>query len=164
MMKRSVLVLALGLMWVAAPSDAVARDKIGNELKLGVGLGGGTLTSGLTLKYYVAPHLAVQAIFGRHYSYGNSLGVDGIFDVAPLWQPQEGTLAFGLGAGVGIYLYDSVGRSESLIAVSAIGQLSFHFSAIPLELVLDIRPSFFVGDFVSGVSWTRGGGAIRYFF
>jgi hypothetical protein len=69
-----------------------------------------------------------------------------------------------LGAGLGIYLYDSVGSSEALIAVSAIGQLSFHFSAIPLELVLDIRPPFFLGDFVCGVSWTRGGGAMRYLF
>ncbi len=168
MMKRSAFVLALGLMWVAAPSDASAQgsghDKIGKQFKTGIGLGAGTLTSGLTLKHYLAPHIAVQAVLGRHYSYGTSFGVDGVVDIAPLWRPPAGTLAFGLGAGVGMFFYGGGASSEALIAVSGIAQLSFHFSELPLEVVIDARPSFFLGDYVSGLSYDRGGAAVRYFF
>ncbi len=153
--------LVLGCLLFALPASA---DTIGSGKRLGIGLGGGTSTSGLTVKYYVANHQAIQAFAGLHRGYGNSIGVDYILEFNDLAKGSPGRLYWGAGAGAGLLLYSYGKDSASIIGISGVVQLGWHFNAFPLEIIADWRPTFWIGDYYGGINLSGGGGAIRWFF
>ena len=144
-------------------TTAIAAE-IGAGKRLGIGLGGGTTTSGLTVKYYLAPAAAVQVFLGQRWNYGTSVGADYIMEFGPLAQGAPGKLFWGAGVGAGLLLYNRNRHSSSEIAISGVLQLGWHFKQIPLELIADWRPTFFIGDNLGGLWLGGGGGAIRWFF
>ena len=162
MLKTAQLVVITALI-LAFTAPALA-DSIGKEKKLGIGLGGGTSTSGLTFKYYLAPTTAVQAFAGVHGAWGTSVGADYILEMGDLISASSWRLYWGGGAGAGLLMY-SVGNSQAaIIGVSGVLQLAFHLRRFPVEIVTDWRPTFWIGDFIGGLNLSGGGGALRWYF
>ena len=131
--------------------------------KLGIGLGSGTTTSSFTAKKYFEPNIALQAFVGTRGAttlHTFSLGADALFEFT-LREADIGRFFYGYGAGLGLFSYSTLGFSS--IGVSGVGELGLHFASIPLEIVIDIRPSIFLGDF-AGISLLSGGSAIRWYF
>ena len=151
------------LFCLAFTANAHAAD-IGTSKKTGVGVGGGTATSGITGKMYLGPTTAIQGFVGLHGSNGTSLGVDYILEMPDLAAGSAGRVLWGAGAGAGVLLYSVGNNSATVIGVSGIVQLGWHFNAFPLEIIADWRPTFWIGDFFGGLNLGGGGGAIRWFF
>jgi hypothetical protein len=160
-MRNMSLLLALATVPMLA-TTASASD-IGGEERFGIGLGGGTLSNGLTAKYYLDESSAVQAVLGIS-GWGFSLGADYVFEFDPVYKHKSGELFWGVGGGAGAVFYDVGIDSATVFGVSAVIELGWHFKSIPLEIVTDWRPTYFVGDFIGGFYVGGGGGAIRWFF
>lgn len=145
-------------------SSSAAAAEIGSAKRLGIGLGGGTTTSGLTAKYYLAPTSAVQVFVGQRLKYGNSISADYIMEFGPLAKAAPGKLFWGAGVGAGLLMYNRDKHRSNLVAISGVLQIGWHFSQFPLELIADWRPTFYIGDYDDGLWLGGGGGAIRWFF
>jgi len=131
--------------------------------KLGVGFGSGTTTSAFTAKKYFEPNIALQAFIGTRGAtslHTFSLGADALFEFT-LREADIGRFFYGYGAGMGIFSYSGLGFSS--IGFSGVGEFGIHFSSIPLEIIIDVRPSLFLGDF-AGISLLSGGSAVRWYF
>lgn len=148
---------------VFACGSAQARTPIGTEKKIGVGLGGGTMTSGITAKYYLNEKLQVQAVVGGS-GWGIGFGADAIQDVAHLVDHEAGSLKLGVGGGLGLVMYSVGPFSATVAGVSGVVQVGWQFSSIPLEIVTDWRPTFFIGDYLGGLYLGGGSGAVRWYF
>jgi hypothetical protein len=153
---------ALTIGTIILSGAAHAKD-IGDDVTFGLGLGGGTLSNGLTAKYYLGEDDAVQAVFGFS-GWGFSLGADYVHEFAPLYKHPRGELFWGVGGGAGAVFYDVGIDSATVFGLSAVIELGWHFKSIPLEIVTDWRPTYFVGDYIGGFYFAGGGGAIRWFF
>lgn len=146
----------LGLALAASPAHA---GTIGTTKVTGLGLGGGTFSSGVTVKHYLREGLAVQGVAG--FGYGATLGADVVKEFAPLVEAPEGQLVWGLGGGAAFVNYGNAG----LLGIAGIVELGWHFEDVPVELVLDWRPVFVTGSAtISGVGGIGGAGAVRYYF
>ncbi len=158
-MRSPLKVLTTILAGLALATPALADD-IGTSKKIGVGVGGGTLSSGLSGKMYLKEDFAVQATVGA--GWGTAIGVDVVKEF-PINEYEPGRLFWGAGAGAGTWLVSGYGGN--IFAVSGIVQLGWHFKDMPLEVTTDIRPTFFTGDYLySGLYLGGGGGAVRYYF
>lgn len=160
-LRRLLLTLIAASMLLCGPAWA---NDIGGGKRLGVGLGGGTTTSGLTAKYYLGKRSAVQVFLGQRFAYGNSIGADYILEFPTLAQGAPGRLFWGVGAGVGLLLYNRTGDTANVLGLSGVLQLGWHFRQFPLELIADWRPTLFVGDYAGGLWFGGGGGAVRWYF
>jgi hypothetical protein len=163
------------------PTTASAQGQIGSGKDIGLGLGRGTLTSGITGKFYLDQSSAVQLYLGnlggwydRGYdcrgSCGLALSGDYIFEFEDLVNEDVGRLFLGGGGGAFLYNYGTFGRyasGYSGVGVHGVFELGWHFNEFPLEIAIDIRPAF---DFVSppfddhSPFFIDGGGSIRIFF
>ena len=133
--------------------------------KIGLGIGSGTTTSALTAKKYLQSDKAIQFFFGTkgiNSNHNFALGLDGVIE-KPIQEISIGQIFYGFGAGCGIFSYNGFGLPISSIGFSGIAEFGLHFSTIPLELILDIRPTLFLGS-GAGLSLFGGGGAIRWYF
>jgi hypothetical protein len=145
-----------GLTLAASPAQA---GTIGTTKVTGLGLGGGTFSSGVTVKHYLREGLAVQGVAG--FGYGATLGADVVKEFAPLVDVPEGQLVWGLGGGAAIVSYGHAG----LLGIAGVAELAWHFEDVPVEIVLDWRPVFVSGDAsISGIGGIGGAGAVRYYF
>jgi hypothetical protein len=164
------------------PTTASAAWKHGMQIRnggnIGLGIGQGTLANGLSLKYFADSSFAIQGNLGywrswggfrdcrndycRYYG-GNSfaLSVDALFEQETLAGNQNVELAwnFGVGGGLGVSEYnDTVGA-----AVAGILGLEVLINAIPIDIVLEWRPSALIapGFYLDLVHFT---GHIRFYF
>ncbi len=130
--------------------------------QFGVGLGGGTGTSGITGKYYLSEPMAIQAQLGSQQGYGFALGVDVVFELPPvLYKNGDIKTPWYVGGGVALWSYDSY----SAIFFSGVVGLAFQFQKIPLEIAIEWRPLLYLGDgYLTGLYLGGGGGAIRWYF
>ena len=150
------LLATLGLALAASPAHA---GTIGTTKVTGLGLGGGTFSSGVTVKHYLREGLAVQGVAG--FGYGATLGADVVKEFAPLVEAPEGQLVWGLGGGAAFVNYGNAG----LLAISGVAELAWHFEDVPVELVVDWRPVFINNiDAFSGRRYGDAAGAVRYYF
>ena len=143
-------------------SASFAGDNTNAE-RLGVGFGSGTTASAVTAKKYFEPNVALQGFVGTRGAtslHTFSLGADALLEFT-LFEIDSGRFFYGYGAGLGIFSYN--GLEFSSIGFSGVGELGIHFSSFPLEIVIDIRPSLFLGDF-PGISLLSGGSAVRWYF
>jgi hypothetical protein len=169
-MKRTLVLSVLtasllAVLAVPAMAQETGASKVGTTSKFGVGLGGGTMTSGLSAKYYLTEKSAVQATVGLN-GWGTSADLDYVMEFKPLFNHEAGHLFWGAGAGVGAYMYTAwAGATYTEFSVSGIVELGWHFSQFPVEVVTDWRPTFVTGDLGYGGLYLAGsGGAIRYYF
>lgn len=139
MKKHLALILAItGMLSFVAIDDASAATPIRQGGNFGFGLGGGTRASGLSFKYFMGDASAIQANVG--YTYGHrGLGVsaDYIIELPEFFTNEILNIGAGIGPGVGLSLGDNYfGASVS----GALG-LEFNFNVIPIDLVLEWRPT-----------------------
>ncbi len=152
---------SLALLPMLLSQPAVASD-IGTSRKLGAGVGGGTLSSGLTGKMYLQDGLAAQGFVGAG-GFALGLGADVVKEFAIESFP-EADVFWGAGVGVGTFGYGYVGGG-GVFAVSGVAEVGIHLNQLPVEVVLDVRPTFLTGNYVwSGLYLGGGGGAVRYYF
>lgn len=142
------------LIWMLLfPATAVAGSPIQQGSNFGIGVGGGTNTSGLSAKYFIGSDFSLQAIVGPW----NPLDLDLLdggnhttngqfgFEFATLLESQpfvNGSavdLAFNYGLGVSVV--PSGGPELSLIPI---GGFEINVEAVPIDLVLEYRPPIWV--------------------
>lgn len=180
-MKRwTVTLLFFAAMLLGGTQSAFAGMPIKQAGNFGVGLGVGTTAAPISLKYFLDSSLSIQGNVGwwrgwgwgcgryrgdrRYYCggyYNDALGIgaDILYEGGPLAGNESVTLDWEVGGGAGIGLGD---RSFGLAAAFVAGlQLNIH--AIPIDLVVEYRPSiYFVPGF--GINWIDFTGHIRYYF
>lgn len=160
------LLLSFALLSFTIPANAA---EIGKELKIGVGIGGGTLTSGLSGKYYIGKifgkNSAVQAVVGAN-GWGFGLGADFVMDAGMVFDDASGKVLWGFGGGASMIQYNVLGEQLNYIGVNGLIQGAYHVKDFPIEIVLDYRPTFFLGNAggISGLYLFGGAGAVRYYF
>lgn len=139
----AALCAALALT-LAAPARA---DNIRQSGGLGIGLGSGTLSNGLSIKYFLNDSNALQLVAGtwggggikdRFGDFGGlGVGGDYLYELPVLASASFVDIAWNLGAGVGLGLDDdALGLAGAFIA-----GLEFNFIPVPLSLVLEYRPT-----------------------
>ncbi len=133
-----------------------------NTGRIGVGLGANNITGGISAKYYFTDKLAAQAILGYAYYGGFSLGVDGVFQFMNLLKNNKDVL-LPIYAGAGISGW--FGNGYTFFNLSAVIGIAAQFKSIPIEITVELRPSFFLGDAFYGSNfYFQGGGAVRFYF
>lgn len=127
--------------------------------RLGLGFGGSSIASGITGKYYLTNRSALQLAGGSWVGQGFAFSGDVIIEMPQLVKVD--VLSMNWHAGAGAALFSS---SETTLGIGVMGVLGlgFQLEPIPVELVMDIRPSFNVG--LGYPFYFYGGGALRYFF
>jgi hypothetical protein len=149
-------VVLMGLLCVLGASEAEAKGKGGGVRtpgNLGIGIGSGTLASGVSLKY-MNGDTAFQGnigIYGRGRDryFGRSrnwlaLGFDYLFEMNSLTGPGDVELAWSIGPGVGLALRDDLEDWD--LSISGVIGLEILFNVVPIDLVLEYRPSIFIND------------------
>lgn len=141
-----VAVFAMGTMASAQIQD------------LGVRIGGGQgYGAELSTMWSFGNRVELDLGWGSHDNY-TDFTLTGIYQ----WQGELGS-GFGWFAGVGARIAYWDGYSDGNIALALAGQagLEYNFSAIPIQLTLDIRPAFYLipdtyfhwGDIALGIRY-----------
>lgn len=150
--------LALALTSIASTASAGAPIRQGGNF--GIGLGGGTVNSGLSLKYFTTSSQSLQGTIGFNLR-ADYIGatVDYLFEMPTLVSSSVVDIGWAIGPGVGIGVSDNF----FLAAVSAAPGLEFNFNPIPIDLVLEWRPTVVI---VPDVDFDLIGftGHIRFYF
>lgn len=153
----SLVALVTTLAW-AAPAHA---DKPGT---FGIGLGAGTVSNGLSGKYYMGS-FALQAnlgLFGagadRFGNNGFAFSVDGLLEQNALFKNGVVSIDWNLGLGAGL------GASDNAFVLAAAGVLGleFNFIPVPIDFVVEYRPTLVITELdLNVIDFT---GHLRYYF
>jgi hypothetical protein len=169
----STLVLATSCT-IAATAPAEARD-VRTPGHFGLGIGSGTISNGLSAKYFMSKQHALQFNLG---SYGGAgfnnrwkridglgFGADYLFEMPAITRVgQAFELAWNLGAGIGLGFRDRDDKYDGLaVAVAFIAGLEFNFIPAPFDLVLEWRPSILVAPAV-GIGVLDFTAQLRFYF
>lgn len=138
---------------------AAAYTPFAQQGRLGLGVGGSNIASGITGKYYLTNRTALQLAAGSWWGRGLALSGDVIVEMPQLLAVDA--LSMNWHAGVGAGFFSSNATTLGVGVMGVLG-LAFQLEPLPLELVTDIRPSFNVG--MEDSFYFYGGGALRYFF
>lgn len=165
MKKLVVAIVAAFALMMAAPAGAQAQDRPGG---FGIGLGQGTGVGGLSGKVHTGD-VALQGVvgnwwhgwgrWGRHYRRGIGLSVDLLFNMPTFHDADVVQLAWNLGGGGAVGL----AGDRAFIRGQFVAGLEFIFPDVPLDLVLEWRPSV---QLVPANFWFNFGGAgahIRFY-
>ena len=171
-MRRPLLVLVLVLLLPFSRPALADPEPVRQPGNFALGLGGGTSTAGLSMKYFTSSTLAIQGVIGAGYGtnrwddgpgggWEGGLGVsaDLLFEMPAFYEAPEVELAWSIGPGVGLWLTDD------WAAVAASGALGFevNVSAVPIDLVVEYRPRLLVVPDVA-FDFINFSGHIRYVF
>ena len=156
-MRRFLIFFALSslLLTFAAAPEAQAQRHPGS---LGIGVGSATLASGLSLKPVAGPS-ALQITLGCRGS--SCSGVAGAVDVLAPMPNLATTAPFNLAWNVGIGGALGIGDGLDAAAAFVLG-LEFIFQPIPVDLVVEWRPSINVVPDV-GFSPVSFGAHLRFY-
>jgi hypothetical protein len=139
-----LVVLTLAVSGVARADEGGRRAQ-----GFGLGLGSGTIANGVSMKYFMGGN-ALQGVvgfwggggFGDRFRHAGGIAVsaDYLFEMPSLATSPYFTLdwSFGLGAGFGVETYS---RHSPGLAGSGIAGLEFNFTRIPLDVVVEYRPT-----------------------
>ncbi|OIP35048.1 MAG: hypothetical protein AUK47_17330 [Deltaproteobacteria bacterium CG2_30_63_29] len=138
-------------------------DEVRSAGNFGLGLGGGTGTSGLSMKYFVNNSNAFQGVvgvWGLGRNHGSVIGLSADY----LWEGPA--LASGsvleLGWNIGLGAFAGTGDAFWLGAAGVLG-LEFNFRPIPIDIVLEYRPGLLILERVDA-DLINFGGHLRYYF
>jgi len=143
----------LSALALAAPALA---EPIRTPGRFGLGLGSGTISNGLSAKYFVDKSNALQFNLGdfggggfdrrwRHFG-GFGFGFDYLYEMPTLARAGNAfELAWNLGLGVGVGLDDrddghGHGADHFALAAAFVLGLEFNFIPVPIDIVLEFRP------------------------
>lgn len=159
---RLATIVGIALVTLMAPGIASAGGKIGGG-SFGLGLGGGTMVSGLSAKYYMGNSSAIQAVIGGS-GWGFGASVDYAQDIVTLARTSWGKFNLYAGAGGAFHAYNVGADQSAVFGAAGIVGLNLHFTEIPLELATEWRPAYTFGDYVGGLYLGGAGGGIRWYF
>jgi len=171
--KISLLCILVAATLVVEP--AAAANKVRANGNFGIGLGGGTFATGVSMKYFLDAPLSVQGTIGwwrgrywcsgRHCGYGGgdsfALSADLLWEMPRFAGNEAVEVAWMLGGGVGLGI-DDFDNDFGLGAAFVIG-IELNIQPVPIDIVLEYRPGIY---FLPGVSFdpVNFTGHIRYFF
>lgn len=156
---------ALALLCLLTPVSAHAGSSIGSREKIGLGVAAGSLGIGPSAKFYWAPKRAVQAVIGLDLDGPIALSVDAVWQFGPAMRDFPGRFFVDIGPGVGVLIKDDgIGGSVTSLALSLVAEVGFHFSVVPLEVVLGWRPTWRRSDSGRNLTPVQGAGGIRWYF
>ena len=172
---RKSIVLAAFLSVALFASSASAQMQIKQGGNFGIGVGAGTFATGLSMKYFLSNATSVQGNIGwwrGGYFCNNSrrscgfyrdalaLSADFLLERGPLVGDGDVTLDWEIGAGAGLGFDDD---GDVGIGVAGVAGLQVNIHAIPIDIVLEYRPGFYLipGFGLDLVNFT---GHIRYYF
>ena len=149
-MSRRAPLSALAFGVVLTLASAARADEGGRRAGgFGLGLGSGTIANGLSMKYFMGGS-ALQGVVGvwggggvdqrfRHTG-GLAVSADYLFEMPTLARSPYFTLdwSFGLGAGFGV---ETFSNGSPGLAGSGVAGLEFNFTRIPLDVVIEYRPT-----------------------
>ena len=138
------------LVFASLPApDAAAQETAPPASRYGLGIGSATIVNGIDGKIWFG-NTALQAVVGvwggggarerfGHFR-GLGVGVDYLFEMPALARAQYFVVAwsFGPGAGFGV---QTISGGRPGLAASGVAGLEFRFTTIPLELVVEYRPT-----------------------
>ncbi len=138
---KNILTSVFALALIAGWSSSALADKPGS---FGIGIGAGTISSGLSLKYYSSPSFALQANVGTYGTAGDrsnfdglAFSVDGLLEQNALFKNDVVSIDWNLGLGAGLGLYnDDLG-----LAVAGVVGVEFNFVPVPIDFVVEYRPT-----------------------
>jgi hypothetical protein len=165
-MKRIVVLFSLfavmSLSSVARAASTTDTNLFAQSGRFGLGLGSGTFATGATAKFYLADKLALQGILGLGYGwgFGANINVDVVYEMPKIWGNDVLSINWHIGGGGALALYRG---SSTGIGIEAVGGPSLQLAKVPLEFVVDLRPTFYFGS-----GWNTfypgAGSSVRYFF
>ena len=157
--------LALGM-----PAQAWAQQPSGGAF--GLGVGSGTVSTGLSMKYHAGGAVAYQGNLGfrggwrdcgeRYCRRGyDVLGISGdvLLEQGALVQANGFNLAWNVGGGVGLLVADDYVD----VAGAFVLGLEFNLEVVPIDLVLEYRPRLFLVDRVD-LDLVHLTGQVRFYF
>jgi hypothetical protein len=179
-MHKLLLIATLGSTLLATPAFAASPSK-GN---FGIGVGGGTGTTGISMKYYLSDASALQGVVGvwgvgRYEHDGLGLSADYLFEMPAFATSEVVDVGWNVGPGLWLaansygynsyahdpYWHDSDWHESDRLLVGASGVLGLEFliQPIPLDIVLEYRPSVMVVPGL-GFDLVSFDGHVRFYF
>ncbi len=170
-MMNSVKYLALTAATLASTalgSQVADAEPIHAPGRMGIGIGSGTYANGLSLKYYAAESMALQFNLGtvggsgsdRFSDFGGiAASGDVLIENGPLLASALLNLDWNYGIGAGIASHND----NLAVAASGIVGLELNLNVLPIDLVLEYRPSLSISPDVDLeiVDFT---GHLRFYF
>ncbi len=176
MKKFWAVVIVVSVLLIAAPVSAQSAE--GRPAGFGAGLGFGSFVTGVSLKKHDGDR-ALQGVIGCGWRWGygrrghrtrgsqcRGMGVSGDLLLSMPVITDEGSviLAWNVGGGASVGVWDHYYEGDRLwLGGQFVAGLEFIFPGVPLDLVLEWRPSLLViptGDFWFG----QAGFHVRYYF
>lgn len=163
-MHHRLLPALVGLALLAVPALAHAGADHRRSGTVGVGLGGGTTGAGLSAKVFLSDASAIQAVAGPWGGWGNGglgLSADYLYEMPTLVEGDAAELAWNVGAGAGVGIFSQTATLG--VGVAGVLGLEVAFKPVPLDLVVEYRPTLSV---LPGVGLDPIGATahLRYFF
>jgi len=172
-MFQKLLPLAVLTALATAPLNAHAielADPIREGGHWGIGLGGGLGVSGVSFKWFMAKSLALQAVAG-FYGGGGAFGADSAnagglgINVDLLFELPTIVMAgdvMELGWNIGPGVWTSIG-SDFWLGVNGVLGLEFNFIPVPIDLVIEYKPSLLLVDHIDFSAYSFCGHVRIYF-
>lgn len=160
-MKRQAVVLVAMVAAMAAFGVSDAQAQIRQGGKFGIGFSGGVGVNGLSLKYFASDAQALQVTLGANgFGSFSVIGVtaDYLLEMPALAQTQILDIGWNLGLGARALVGDVFG-----LGLSGVAGLEFLFNPIPIDFVVEYRPTL---DVVPGVDLdlVNFSGHVRFYF
>jgi len=179
MNKLTIAFMAVATIGVASIDSTSHADNIRTAGRFGLGLGSGTLTNGLSAKYFMAQNHALQFHLGAYghgkfkdrwgHVEGFGFGMNYLFEMPTIVRAGRAfDLAWNIGVGAGVGFRDGRDHKDhhddgTAIAIAGVLGLEFNFIPIPIDIVLEWRPSILLIHHFGGnlIDFTA---QIRYYF
>ena len=176
-MKKFFVLIATGLvLMLSAPATAHAGE--GRLDGWGVGLGFGTGITGVSLKTLTGDAQALQLVIGcwggyQNECYGVGGSIDMLFKMPLITDEGAVRLAWNVGGGASMGVRSSTWRRHPhrdwrgrnmWLAGQFVAGLEFLFPRVPLDVVLEWRPSIYVIPTFMHLDFENAGFHVRYYF
>lgn len=151
---------ALALAALLPTADAAPHRGSGHT---GVGLGGGTLGGGVSVKHFLTDTSAVQGVVGAWGGWGVSgvgVSADYLVHFPLLADTPELDIGWNAGPGAGVAVFSS---GSAWFAASGVVGLELGVVEVPLDIVLEWRPTFLIEP-VTRFDLLSFSGHVRWFF
>ncbi len=133
---------------------------------LGLGLMAGN-PSGLSLKVWTGPHVALDAGLGYTLWYGQALSFHGdvLWHTNSLTQSPDGYLPLYIGLGARVVMANAPDYPDTRIGVRVPFGLEYVFASVPIGLFFEVVPTFDLTGYPAGKLFGQQASAgFRYYF
>ncbi len=144
---------------MALPQEGLAQ-RVHETGRFGIGLGGGPVGAGITGKWFLNEHNALQGLVGiRDDGRALLLSPDYLYTFDPIHQDED--ITFGWYGGFGGAL--SLGSTDFTLGASAILGLDFCIDVAPIDIYAELRPMLVLAP-IANLNFASFAGGVRYYF